>query len=180
MKEIFNQYGSAIIAILVGIGIIAMIFGISYGGKTGVLKIAGIGAAVESDDYSAYTDFETVRAVHERSKPEAAYISAVGRLFVHTDTDLLSCFTISDFGGNIYSLRETVLTNIDSGIMFCKILDIRDNDGNSYLPLYNSVNGYIRFEEAGIYYVCFKTRDMQNVTGIWKIPIAVDEGREND
>ena len=175
MKTVFNQYGVALITVLVGIGVMAAAFGTGFSEKNGIIQTAGAKARADSVDFSYYRDFEAVKAVHERTKPKAFYSSAAGRLFVDTDTDLLSAFGITDFEGSFYSLRETVLTDGNFGIMFCRMLDIRDEEGNSCLSLYNAQDGHITFPKAGIYYVCFRTRDRENVAGIWKIPIAVDE-----
>ena len=42
---------------------------------------------------------------------------------------------------------------------------------------YNQSNGYICFQEPGIYEVYFRVIDRENVEETWRIPIVVDEGR---
>ena len=57
MKEIFQEYGTAIIAIITGIALIGLIFGMQYAGKTGIFEIAGTTLQKEETDNTAYSDF---------------------------------------------------------------------------------------------------------------------------
>ena len=61
MKEIFQEYGTAIIAIITGIALIGLIFGVQYAGKTGIFEIAGTTLQKEETDYTAYRDFDAVK-----------------------------------------------------------------------------------------------------------------------
>ena len=54
MKEIYQEYGTAIIAIITGIALIGLIFGVQYAGKTGIFEIAGTTLQKEETDYTAY------------------------------------------------------------------------------------------------------------------------------
>ena len=52
MKEIFQEYGTAIIAIITGVALIGLIFGVQYAGKSGIFEIAGIAFEKGETDYA--------------------------------------------------------------------------------------------------------------------------------
>lgn len=177
MKEIFHEFGTAIIAIISGILIIGLLFGLTISGKVGILQIAGSGIQKEAIDYTSYRDFDVVITWHNRTKPVVTYTASYGRFFEDEITDFLERYYAKDMEGTVYVLDQVILEQLFTKQMFGKILDIRTEDGASILNSYNSINGTIQFPKAGVYEVYFKVRDKENLTSVWKIPIAVDEGR---
>lgn len=177
MKEIFHEFGTAIIAIISGVLIIGLLFGLTVSGKVGILQIAGISTQKEATDYTLYQDFDAVITWQNRTKPVVAYTASYGRFFEDEITDFLERYYAEDMEGTVYVLDQVILTQLFTNQMFGKILDIRTEDGISILSSYNSTNGTIQFLESGVYEVYFQVRDKENLTSIWKIPIAVDEGR---
>lgn len=179
MKEIFKEYGTAIIAIITSILVIGILFGVCISSKQGILEIAGMSLNKSEVDYSSYSDFAAVVTWHKRTKPEAAYITSKGRFFESEDVNFLERYYAKDMEGVIYPMDDVIIKKMFPDIMFGKVLDIRRSDGTSIISSYSKTNGVICFPSAGIYEVYFQIRDKENLTSIWRIPIAVDE-RRND
>lgn len=177
MKEIYHEFGLAIIAIISGILIIGILFGITVSGHTGIIQIAGNSTKKESIDYTSYQDFDAVITWHNRTKPVVAYTDSYGRFFENEETDFLKRYYAKDMEGCVYILDQVILTQLLTNQMYGKVLNIRKEDGTSIISSYNSNNGTIHFPEAGVYVVYFQVRDKENVTSVWKIPIVVGEGR---
>ena len=177
MKEIFHEFGTAIIAILTAVLILGILFGISISGRTGILKIAGVSAEKVEIDYSSYHDFDAVTIWHNRTKPVAAYTASYGRFFVLDSTSFLARYYAKDMEGTVYPMDKVILAKLFTNMMFGKVLDIRRADGTSIMSSYSTTDGSIRFPSAGVYEVYFQIRDRENLTSVWKIPIAVDERR---
>lgn len=177
MKEIFHEFGTAILAIFTAVLVIGILFGISVSGKHGIFEITGIATKKEEIDYTAYHDFDAVVTWHNRTKPAAAYDTALGRFFAAEDADFLERYYAEDMEGVIYPMDKVILAQLFTNTMFGKVLDIRKADGTSVMHSYSATEGSIRFPSAGIYVVYFQIRDKENITGVWKIPIAVDERR---
>lgn len=178
MKEIFHEFGTAIIAIVTGVLLIAILFGVSVSGKTGILEIAGIAAEKAEVDYTSYSDFEAVNIWHNRTKPEVTYIAGFGRFFAGENADFLERYDAKDMENVVYPMEQVILAKLFPDIMFGKVLDIRKADGTSIMSAYSNTNGSIRFPSAGVYEVYFQIRDRENLTSIYQIPIAVDAGRD--
>lgn len=177
MKEIYHEFGTAIIAIISAILIIGILFGVTVSGHTGILQIVGNSTDKETIDYTSYQDFDAVITWHNRTKPVVVYTASYGRFFENEVTDFLERYYAKDMEGTIYILDQVILTQLFTNQMYGKVLDIRTEDGTSIINSYNSVNGTVQFPGAGVYVVYFQVRDKENLTSIWKIPIAVDEGR---
>ena len=177
MKEIFQEYGTAIIAIITGIALIGLIFGVQYAGKTGIFEIAGTTLQKEEIDYTAYRDFDAVKLWYEREKPQVFYVTSKGRFFADENAEFLKRYYAKDMEGVVYYLDEVIIRQRYPNIMFAAICDIRNSHGNSVINYYNQSNGYIYFQEPGIYEVYFRVIDRENVEETWRIPIVVDEGR---
>ena len=177
MKEIFHEFGTAIIAIVTAVLILGVLFGISVSGKTGILKIAGVSVEKEETDYASYHDFDSVITWHNRTKPVAAYTESYGRFFALSNTSFLSRYYAKDMEGTIYPMDKVIVAKLFTNIMFGKVLDIRRADGTSVMSSYSATDGSICFPSAGVYVVYFQIRDRENLTSVWKIPIAVDERR---
>lgn len=177
MKEIFHEFGTAIIAIVTAVLIFGVLFGISISGKTGILKIAGVSVEKEEIDFTSYHDFDSVVTWHNRTKPVAAYTASYGRFFTLSSTSFLSRYYAEDMEGTIYPKDKVILAKLFTNTMFGKVLDIRRADGTSVMSAYSATDGSIRFPSAGVYVVYFQIRDRENLTSVWKIPIAVDERR---
>ena len=177
MKEIFHEFGTAIIAILTAVLILGILFGISISGRTGILKIAGVSAEKVEIDYTSYHDFDAVTIWHNRTKPVAAYTASYGRFFALDSTNFLVRYYAKDMEGTVYPMDKVILAELFTNTMFGKVLDIRRADGTSIMSSYSTTDGSIRFPSAGVYEVYFQIRDRENLTSVWKIPIAVDERR---
>lgn len=177
MKEIFHEFGTAIIAIVTAIMILGVLFGISVSEKTGILNIAGISVEKKEIDYTSYHDFDAVITWHKRTKPVAAYTASYGRFFALNSTSFLARYYAKDMEGTIYPMDKVILAKLFTNTMFGKVLDIRRADGTSVMSSYSASDGSIRFPSAGVYEVYFQIRDRENLTSVWKIPIAVDERR---
>jgi hypothetical protein len=178
MKVIFQEFGSAILAIIVAVLIFGTLFGITIAGRTGILEVAGIHAEREATDYTAYRDFEAVNVWHERTKPQVAYTASFGRFFSGEDTDFLERYYAKDMEEVIYPMDQVILAKRYPESMYGKVVDIRRVDGTSILDSYSKENGTIRFPEIGVYQVYFQVRDRENLTSTYQIPIAVDVGRD--
>ena len=177
MKEIFHEFGTAIIAILTAVLILGILFGISISGRTGILKIAGASAEKVEIDYTSYHDFDAVTIWHNRTKPVTAYTASYGRFFALDSTSFLARYYAKDMEGTVYPMDKVILAKLFTNTMFGKVLDIRRADGTSIMSSYSATDGSIRFPSAGVYEVYFQIRDRENLTSVWKIPIAVDERR---
>lgn len=177
MKEIFHEFGTAIIAILTAVLILGILFGISISGRTGILKIAGVSAEKVEIDYTSYHDFDAVTIWHNRTKPVAAYTASYGRFFALDSTSFLARYYAKDMEGTVYPMDKVILAKLFTNTMFGKVLDIRRADGTSIMSSYSTTDGSIHFPSAGVYEVYFQIRDRENLTSVWKIPIAVDERR---
>ena len=177
MKEIFHEFGTAIIAILTAVLILGILFGISISGKTGILKIAGVSAEKVEIDYTSYHDFDAVATWHNRTKPVAAYTASYGRFFALDSTSFLARYYAKDMEETVYPMDKVILAKLFTNTMFGKVLDIRRANGTSVMSSYSAADGSIRFPSAGVYEVYYQIRDRENLTSVWKIPIAVDERR---
>ena len=177
MKEIFHEFGTAIIAIVTAVLILGVLFGISVSGKTGILEIAGVPMEKTEIDYTSYHDFDAVVTWHNRTKPIASYHDELGRFFANENIGFLERYYAEDMEGIVYPMKDVVITKLFINEMFGKILDIRRADGISVKSAYSETNGSINFSSTGIYEVYFQISDRDNLTGVWKIPIAVDERR---
>lgn len=178
MKVNFQEFGSAILAIVVSVLIFGTLFGIIIAGRTGILEIAGTHAEKEETDYTAYRDFEAVNIWHERTKPQVAYTASFGRFFSGEDTDFLERYYAKDMEDIIYPMDQVVLAKRYPEIMYGKVVDIRRCDDSSILEFYSKENGTICFPEIGVYQGYFQVRDRENLTSTYQIPIAVDVGRD--
>ncbi|CUX62304.1 hypothetical protein BN3590_02714 [Clostridium sp. C105KSO15] len=177
MKEIFHEFGTAIIAIVTAVLILGVLFGISVSGKTGILKIAGVSVEKEETDFTSYHDFDAVVTWHNRTKPVVAYEASFGRYFALSSTNFLARYYAKDMEGTVYPMDKVVVVKLFTNMMFGKVLDIRRTDGTSVMSSYSATDGSICFPSAGVYEVYFQIRDRENLTSVWKIPIAVDERR---
>ncbi|SEW00923.1 hypothetical protein [[Clostridium] fimetarium] len=178
MKEIFHEFGTIIISIITAVLVIGILFGISVSGNHGILIIAGASTNKEMIDYTTYSDFDAVVMWHKRSKPEVAYTSTFGRFFAIENANFLNRYNAKDMEGVIYPMDKVILAKLFTDTMFGKVLDIRKVDGISVMSLYSAIDGSVHFASAGIYEVYFQIRDRENLTSVWKIPIAVDERRD--
>lgn len=178
MKVIFREFGFAILVIIVAVLIFGTLFGITIAGRTGILEIAGIHAEKEETDYTSYGDFEAVNVWHERTKPQVAYTASFGRFFSGEDTDFLERYYAKDMEEVIYPMDQVILAKRYPKSMYGKVVDIRRVDGTSILDSYSKGNGRICFPGIGVYQVYFQVRDRENLTSIYRIPIAVDVGRD--
>ena len=176
MKEIFQEYGAAIIAVITGVLLLGVIFGIRHADKTGLFSIMGLSVEKQETDYTAYRDFDAVQVWHEREKPQVYYVEEKGRYFADETCGFLERYYAKDMEGALYSMNLVMLENRYPDVMFGSISDIRDAEGNSRMSYYNAANGKIRFQEPGVYEVYFRVIDRENIEETWKIPIAVDEG----
>lgn len=179
MKEIFQEFGTAIIAIITSILVIGILFGVAISSKQGILEIAGVPLNKSEVDYSSYSDFDSVITWHKRTKPEAAYITSKGRFFWIENVDFLERYYAKDMEGVIYPMDDVIIKKMFPDIMFGKVLDIRKADGTSIISSYSKTDGVICFPSAGIYEVYFQIRDKENLTSIWRISIAADERRSH-
>lgn len=177
MKEIFHEFGTAIIAIVTAVLIIGVTFGISVSGKTRILKLAGVSVEKEGTDFASYHDFDALVTWHNRTKPVVEYSELYGRFFALSRSDFLARYFAKDMEGTVYSMQNIILTKLLTNKMFGKILDIRRVDGASVMSSYSATDGSICFTSAGVYEVYFQIRDRENLTSVVKIPIAVDERR---
>lgn len=178
MKEIFHEFGTAILAIVTAVLLTTILFVISVSEKTGILEIAGIPTKKAEVDYTTYCDFEAVNIWHNRTKPEAFYIAGFGRFFASENANFLERYYAKDMENVVYPMEQVILAKLFPDIMFGKVLDIRKVDGISIMSSYSNINGSIRFPSAGVYEVYFQIRDRENLTSVYQIPIAVDVGRD--
>lgn len=177
MKEIFQEYGAAVIAIITGMLVLAVILGIHHADRNGLFSILGLSVEKQETDYTAYSDFDAVSVWHEREKPQVYYVEEKGRYFADETTGFLERYYAKDMEGAVYSMNLVMLEERYPDVMFGSISDIRDADGNSRMPYYDAESGMIRFQEPGVYEVYFRVIDRENIEETWRIPIAVDEGR---
>ena len=89
MKVIFQEFGTAIIAIITAVLIIGILFGISVSGRYGILEIAGAATNKVEVDYTSYSDFDAVATWHNRIKPVARYTATFGRFFAIENANFL-------------------------------------------------------------------------------------------
>ncbi len=178
MREIVQEFGSAIIAIITAILIIGILFGITAFDKQGILKITGVAVSKEEVDYTSYRDFDALVTWQNRTKPVANYISTFGRFYANETAGFIEWYYAKDMESRIYPMNQVILTKLFKDNMFGKVLDIRKADGTSIMGTYSEMSGSIRFPTAGVYEVYFQIRDKENKTSVWKIPIAVDERRD--
>lgn len=177
MKELFQEFGAAVIALITAVFLFAIMFGISFFGRTGILHILGKSVEKQEVDYVSYRDFDAVAVWHDRRKPEVHYQTELGRFFSNEAVNFLERYYAKDMERIIYPMNEVILSQRFQESMFGSICDIRDKNGNSVLAGYDAYTGKMRFPVAGIYEVYFRVIDKENVEATWKIPIAVDEGR---
>ena len=177
MKEIFNEFGTTIIAIVTAVLILGVVFGISVSGKAGILEIAGMSVEKEETDFTSYNDFDAVVTWHNRTKPVAAYTASYGRFFALDNSNFLDKYYAKDMEGTVYPMDKVIVAKLFTNTMFGKVLDIRRANGTSIMSSYSTTYGSICFPSSGVYEVYFQIRDRENLTSVWKIPIAVDEGR---
>ncbi|RDY32121.1 hypothetical protein [Lachnotalea glycerini] len=176
MKEIFQEFGTAIISIATVVLVIGILMGISVSGKTGLLQIVGESVIKNETDYTSFLDFDAVVNWHNRTKPEVAYIESYGRFFSRMNTEFLVRYYAKDMEGIIYPMDQVILAKLFTDTMFGKVLDIRKADGTSVKNLYSAMNGMILFQKAGVYEVYFQIRDRENIIRVCKISIAVMRG----
>ena len=130
MKEIFHEFGTAIIAILTAVLILGILFGISISGKTGILKIAGVSAEKVEIDYTSYHDFDAVATWHNRTKPVTAStlnVSSLIKLF--SDSYCQELPSLLDWR----NVRKMALSHAN----FClqpKVCRQRERHGYCYVP----------------------------------------------
>lgn len=177
MKIIVQEFGAATIAILTAVLLLGILFGMSVSGKSGILGIAGTAMEKGEVDYTSYNDFDAVVTWHNRAKPEAAYTAAFGRFYASENANFLVRYYARDMEGVIYLMDKVILARLFPDMMYGKILDIRKADGSSVMGYYSAPDGSVRFPGAGVYLVYFQIRDRENLTSVWKIPVAVDERR---
>ena len=177
MKEIFNEFGTSIIAIVTAVLILGVLFGTTVSGKTGILKIAGVSVVKEETNFTAYHDFDTLVNWHNRTKPVAGYSAYYGRFFALDSTSFLARYYARDMEGTIYPMDRVIVAKLFANTMYGRVIDIRRADGTSFMSSYSATDGSIRFPDAGVYEVYFQIRDRENLASVWKIPIAVDERR---
>lgn len=105
------------------------------------------------------------------------YVTSKGRFFADESAEFLKRYYAKDMEGVVYYLDDVIIRQRYPNIMFADICDIRNGHGVSVMNYYNQTNGYIYFQEPGIYEVYFRVIDRENVEETWRIPIVVDEGR---
>lgn len=174
---IFREFGTAIIAIITGVMILFVLFGLTVSGHHGILDVAGVTVHKNELSYTDYEDFTAVNLWSHRSKPQVGYVAEKGRFFAGEGTNLLKRYFAKDFEENVYPMDIVILSQMYSGKMYGKLIDIRKIDGTSVRSSYAENSGMISFPSAGVYDVYFKVRDRENLTMIYRIPVAVDEGR---
>lgn len=179
MKVIFQEFGTAAVSIITAMLLLAIIFGISFSGHHGILEIAGEEARKESITYSTYQDFDSVVTWSQRAAPVVYYRAESGRFFAEENANFLVRYLVKDHEGSIYPMNQVIITGQFLNLMYGKIVDVRKVNGSSVMNGYSGSSGYITFLSPGVYEVYFQVRDKENQTSIWRIPIAVDEGRNS-
>ena len=179
MKVIFQEFGTATVSIITAMLLLAIVFGISFSGHHGILEIVGVVTQKESITYSSYEDFDSVVTWSQRAAPVVYYRAESGRFFAEENANFLIRYLVKDHEGSIFPMNQVILNGQFSNRMVGKIVDVRKVNGSSIMRGYFGSSGYINFPSPGVYEVYFQVRDKENVTSIWRIPIAVDEGRNS-
>ena len=175
MRTIMEQYGGTILAMISGILVIGILFGIARNDQEGILGVVGVATEKQEEVYTEYEDYDAVITWHKRELPSVSYEEMKGRYFAEQSTSFLSRYYVKDMEEQVYPLDKVILEELYPEVMFGKILDIRNSDGESVMGGYAEHDGSMTFTQAGIYEVYFTVRDRENVTSTWKIPIVVDE-----
>lgn len=175
MSTIIEQFGGVILAMIAGILVIGILFGIARNDQEGILGVLGEATEKQEEVYADYEDYDAVITWHEREVPSVSYEETKGRYFAEQSTPFLSRYYVKDMEEQIYSLDKVIIEELYQDVMFGQILDIRNSDGESVMAGYSEIDGSMTFAQAGIYEVYFTVRDRENVTSTWKIPIVVDE-----
>lgn len=146
MKEIIIQYGSALIAMLVGIAIFAAFSRISYRNGTGVA--AALGDWIEGEHAQVLLKESVERAFDCYGKSRNLEISFIGDLPIvaGVKTELLRHFQAVGSNGTAVPIR---------------VYAIKDAEGNCYPTQKQEGKEYLYLEQPGIYRIYLQAEDDQ-------------------
>ena len=109
MKVIFQEFGTAIIAIITAALIIGILFGISVSGRHGMLEIAGVATNKEEVNYTSYIDFDSVVTWHNRTKPVVGYTATFGRFFAIANAIPITADIITSAGLVFHTITTKII-----------------------------------------------------------------------
>ena len=158
MEIILREYGRTLLeSLCVVLLLIVLFFGAEDGeGNKGVLAIAGAHMVQQSNDYPAYTDFDSFVGEGQKTSPEITY-AIDGQM--HTgENQLSSCLSVKGYDGSNLSF---------------KVIRVMDYSGNDYPSAYDETSQTITFPKPGIYKMRIQTVDNINQKTIADISVPV-------
>ncbi len=141
MKEIISQYGSAMIAIIVGVAVLMAFMKIPYAGKNGIAASAG---NFIEESTTKVLQKEMITGVFDKYLKEYQFeVAYVGEqpLVAGQKVDIHTNFQATDGAGREVSM---------------KVITILDAEGNVYHTHIQDGKEYLYLEQEGIYriYLC--------------------------
>lgn len=158
MEIILREYGRTLLeSLCVILLLITLFFGAEdEEGNQGVFAIAGAHMAQQSNDYPAYTDFDSFVNEGQKVSPEITY-AIEGQM--HTGENALSsCLSAKGYDG------------LDLPF---KVIRVMDYFGNDYSSAYNETSQTISFPKPGVYKMRIQTVDNINQKTIVDISVPV-------
>lgn len=174
MKTILENYGEAILSMVVILALIAILMFIPDGrGNVGIFEIMGVGSHMDTGLYEHMTDTNVVVMENSAIKaPHISYNTTLTPIKANQSVTLSDWFLVVIADTDTYKLSDA---SSNSDKFYYKILSIEDIDGNDYTGIYNPSTLKIIFPQPGIYEIEISCDDLKNGKNtISKISIPVD------
>ena len=172
MKQILKVLGTSFIMAVVVLGLLIILNNISFtsNGKThtGIFEVLGMASTIESASYCA-SDSAVFESVVALKNPEIYFEKAeLENLIKDKDIEILNYFKVK------YNNEKNVIDADGIDESHCKILDITDKNGNSFMYLYNKQLRTIKFNHTDIYTITFFLLDNEQKETTARINIPVN------
>lgn len=162
MKSIFEEYGSVIIAVIVGVLLFALIFG-----GIQLYKVIGDGVDVETTFNHSESE-KVVKQVSERTAPDIS-VSDTTKLHLYADQVFKPISTISCVDADGAAVEVSV-----SKILFINSNGVQSNITTSYDAETDELDLSTAVNETGVLSVTFQAVDNYKVKAIKSISYVVD------
>lgn len=176
MREIFRQYGSAIISVI-AVSLFFVLLFIGWNGGGNIFHSMGsmVSDLDHEEDFNLHADKVEFDAYAARKPPVVTVKYNVQEL---TQLYLFDCFSITDNDGFVYNRTTgTFMNGSESHYGAIHVLSIKDENGHEYIDdpnVYNPATQQVYFPKVSTYYVHMQVFDYYNVESDVTMPIAVD------
>lgn len=152
MGKWLEEYGETLLAGVAGLMVMMLVL------TSGILSVLGARAKIKENSYTEYQDFQIFSEICQRERP---------KIWCNTE----KCWYV----GDVFSIEE-ILSSVDANgeKLSVEVEEITDQNGVTYMDVYQKEKHQVIFQKAGIYVFQLKATDRENKYTTTSIEISVD------